>query len=79
MLQVFLQWIPEDFKINWDNGYKDSLCDEGSLAMAVPLKFLAVGATATYIEGFDVSGVDLKKKVSQLALVLTVKLQSISN
>ena len=30
--------------------------------MAIPMKYLAIGASATYIEGFDVSGVELKER-----------------
>ena len=53
----------EDYKINWDNGYKDSsVMKRGALAMAIPMKYFALGASATYIEGYDVSGVDLNEK-----------------
>ena len=53
----------EDYKINWENGYKDSsVMKRATVAMALPLKYLAIGGSATYIEGFDVSGVELRER-----------------
>ena len=52
----------QDYKINWEEGFKDSpVMKRASVALAFPLKYLAIGGNATYVEGFNSSGTSLKE------------------
>ena len=50
----------EDYKVNWEQDAIDApVKKRASMALALPLKYIAVGANASYVEGYTLNGTDL--------------------